>query len=153
VARRSFRRSSVVLRTSWAARRFDTTVAPHKRTISPVLGPFSSEDVRDFLAEYGYTSNPKGLAQPFPVDFIAESKGEAYLDVNAEAVRKGDEVPERPVRISFHKIFDGAITRWKLKSVEELAPGVKSKALDRGRDTPKISPWPETMPRDDSTVA
>jgi hypothetical protein len=135
------------------ARRFDTTVAPQKRTICPVLGPFSGEDIRDFLGEYGYTSNPKGLAQPFPVDFIAESKGEAYLDVNAEAVRKGDEVPDRPVRISFHKIFDGAVTSWRLKSVEELAPGVNSTALDRSKDTPKTSPWPETMPQDDSTVA
>ena len=118
-----------------------------------MLGPFSGEDIRDFLGEYGYTSNPKGLAQPFPVDFIAESKGEAYLDVNVEAVRKGDEVPDRPVRISFHKIFDGAVTSWRLKSVEELAPGVNSKALERNTDTPKVSPWPETMPRDDSTVA
>jgi hypothetical protein len=122
-------------------------------TICPVLGPFSCEDIRDFLAEYGYTSNPKGLEQSFPVDFIAESKGEAYLDVNAEAVRKGDEVPDRPVRISFHKIFDGAVIGWRLKSVEELASGVNSKALDRSKDTPKTSPWPETMPRDDSTVA
>jgi hypothetical protein len=118
-----------------------------------VLGPFSRDDIRDFLAEYGYTSNPKGLTQPFPVDFISESKGVAYLDVNAETVRKGNEVPDRPVRITFHKIFDGAVTSWRLKSVEELASGVETKGLDRHPDTPKVAPWPETlMPPDDSTV-
>jgi hypothetical protein len=100
------------------------------------------EDIQHCLAECGYTSNPKGLVTPYPVDFISESEGVAYLDVNADAVRKGDEVPERPVRITVHVIFDGVSTRWKLKSVEELAPGVKSKALDRHQDTPNISPWP-----------
>jgi hypothetical protein len=115
-------------------------------------GPFSSDDIRYFLAEHGYTSNPKGLAQPFPVHYVSESKGVAYLDLSADAVRKGDEVPDRPVRITFHKDFDGTFTHWKLKSVEELAPGVESKALDRHRDTPKVSPWPEIQ-RDDSTVA
>jgi hypothetical protein len=104
---------------------------------------FSRDDIRDFLSQYGYISNPKGLAQLFPVAFISESKGVAYLDVNAGAVRKGNEVPDRPVRITFHKIFDGAITRWKLKSVEELAPGVESKAIGRHQDTPKVSPWPD----------
>jgi hypothetical protein len=106
-----------------------------------MLGPFSRDDIRDFLAEYGYSSNPKGLAQCFSVDLISESKGVASLDVNAEAVCKGNEVPDRPVRITFHKVFDGATTRWKLKSVEELAPGVQSNARDRDRATPKHSSW------------
>jgi hypothetical protein len=109
-----------------------------------VLGPFSGEDIRDFLAGYGYTSNPKGLAQPFRVDFIAESKGEAYLDVNAEAVRKGDEVPDRPVRISFHKIFDGAVTSWRLKSVESwrqesiARPSIEIRTLPRSPHGPRL---------------
>ncbi len=111
--------------------------------VSSMPVSFSRDDVRDFLEKHGYTSNPKRLAQPFPVAFISESKGMAYLDVNAEAVRKGNEVPNRPVRITFHKVFDGAITRWKLKSVEELAPGVQSNALGRGSATPKHSPWPD----------
>jgi len=106
-------------------------------------GPFSREDIRDFLAEYGYTSNPEGLVQPYPVDYVHETEGVAYLDVNADAVRKGNEVPNRPVRIMFHKIFDGVSSRWKLKSVEELAPEIKSKALDRHDLTPKTSPWPD----------
>lgn len=107
-----------------------------------MLGPFSREDIREFLAEHGYTTNPEGLAQPFPVDFVSETQGVAYLDINADAVRKGDEVPDRPVRVTFQMVFDGSFKRWKLKSVEELAPGIKSKALDREQITPKISPWP-----------
>jgi len=66
---------------------------------------FTAEEIREFLADYGYTSNPEGLAQPFPVDFISENKTSAYLDVNADAVRKGSEVPDRPVRITFHVVF------------------------------------------------
>jgi hypothetical protein len=69
------------------------------------------------FASHSYTSNPKGLIQFYPVDYVHETKGVAYLDVNADAVRKGDEVPDRPVRITFHKVFDGAITRWKLKLI------------------------------------
>jgi hypothetical protein len=38
--------------------------------------------------------------------------------------------------------YNGAFSRWKLHPVEELATGVSSKALDRERDFPKISPWP-----------
>jgi hypothetical protein len=53
---------------------------------------------------------------------------------------KGDAVPDRPVRVSFYTVFDGASAQWKLKSGEELAPGIQSKAPDRHADTPKISP-------------
>jgi hypothetical protein len=101
---------------------------------------FTSEQVKHFLAEYGYTANPRGLAGPFPVEYISENM--AYVDVNAEAVRKGDDVPERPVRITTYLIFDGVSTRWKLKSVEELAKGIETKCLDRDKFTPKILPWP-----------
>jgi hypothetical protein len=109
----------------------------------PMLPAFTRDEIQHFLAEYGYTSSPEGLAAPFPVDYISGSKGVAYLDVNADAVRKGNEVPDRPVRIRIHIIFDGTFSRWKLKSVEELAPGIKSKSLDRHQDTPKVSPWPD----------
>jgi hypothetical protein len=111
--------------------------------MASMLGPFTREHIRDFLSEFGYTSNPDGLTQPFSVDFVSETEGEAYLDVNADAVRKGNLVPDRPVRIAFRKIFNGTFSRWELKSVEELAPGVGTKCLDRHQDTPKISPWPE----------
>jgi hypothetical protein len=105
-------------------------------------GPFPTEDIRQFLADYGYTADPEGLAQPFPVDFVSETEGSAYLDISADAVRKGDEVPDRPLRITFQLVFNGTTSHWKLKSVKELLSGVKSKALDRQPETPKVSPWP-----------
>jgi hypothetical protein len=109
------------------------------------LGPFSSDDVKAFLAEYGYTIHPKGIAAPFWPDCESESQTVAWFDVNADAVRRKDgEVPDRPLRVTFHKVFDGSTTRWKLKSVEELPPGVKSKVLDRQPETPKKNaPWPD----------
>ena len=80
-----------------------------------------------FWPKYGYTSNPERLISPLPIDSFSESEGLAYLDANADAVRKGDEVPDRPIRITVHVILDGVYSRWKLKSVEELRPGVKAK--------------------------
>jgi hypothetical protein len=115
--------------------------------VSPIVCHYTSDDILGFLAEYGFTGNPEGLAQPFGVDYISETAGTAYLDVNADAVRRGNDVPERPVRITFHKIFDGAFSRWKLKSVEELLPGIQSRALDRHGDTPRVSPWPNDKPK------
>jgi hypothetical protein len=44
--------------------------------------------------------------------------------------------------ISFRLEYNGAFAQWKLLSVEELPAGVASKALDRERDFPKVSPWP-----------
>jgi hypothetical protein len=46
------------------------------------------------------------------------------------------------IRISFRLEYNGAFAQWKLLSVEELPSGVASKALDRERDFPKVSPWP-----------
>jgi len=40
----------------------------------------------------------------------------------------------------------------ELKSVEELAPGVESKALDRQQETPKISPWPNLALEDGNHI-
>ena len=103
---------------------------------------FTNKAIRAHLKKYGYTSNPEGLVQAFPFDFVFETEDVAYVDINADAVRKGDEVPDRPVRIMFRKITDGPTTRWELTSVEELAAGVQTRCLDRHPDTPKISPWP-----------
>jgi hypothetical protein len=103
---------------------------------------FTKGEIHDFLAKYGYTTNPAGLAGSFPFDHVSEIGGMGFVDISADAVRKGDEVPDRPVRITFHKFFVGTLALWKLKSVVELAPGVYSKCLDRHQDTPKVSPWP-----------
>jgi hypothetical protein len=53
------------------------------------LPAFTRDAIEHFLAEHGYTSNPDRLISPFPVDYISETNGVAYLDVNADAVRKG----------------------------------------------------------------
>jgi hypothetical protein len=108
----------------------------------PALGPFFSDDIAGFLAEYGYTANPAGLVGQYSGDFTFERDSWAWLDVNAIAVRQGDIVPDRPIRISFRLEYNGAFAQWKLLSVEELPAGVASKALDRERDFPKVSPWP-----------
>jgi hypothetical protein len=103
--------------------------------------PFNRDDIRRYLAEHGYTSNPEGLVQFFPHDYVIENEV-AYLDINGDAVRKGDEVPDRPVRLTFYKSLHGPSSSWKLESVAELVPGIKSKALDRQLEI-KISPWPD----------
>jgi hypothetical protein len=112
-------------------------------------GPFFTNDqIRAILSKYGYTANPDGLITFFPQDYVIEGDDSAYLDVNAIAVRKGDEVPDRPIRITFRKISYGHSSRWELESVAELAQGVKSAALDRDEYTQKISPWPRTTAKE-----
>jgi hypothetical protein len=64
----------------------------------PALGPFFSDDIAGFLAEYGYTANPAGLVGQYSGDFTFERDSWAWLDVNAIAVRQGDIVPDRPIR-------------------------------------------------------
>lgn len=108
----------------------------------PPLGPCSPDDIAGFLEEKGYTANPAGLIQHYQPDFTFERDSFAWLDINAMAVRKGNVVPDRPIRITFRAEYNGAFSQWKLHSVEELAAGVPSKALDRELDFPKISPWP-----------
>jgi hypothetical protein len=104
------------------------------------MADFNNEQIKEFLAQHGYSINPEGIAQPFPHDFEKVSDTVYCLDINAEAVRMGDEVPDRPIRLTFEKSL---VPRWELKAVGELANGVASKALDRDRDIPKISPWPK----------
>jgi hypothetical protein len=105
---------------------------------------FSNDEIRGFLAGHGYTCSPGGFLTLYRVDFNFETDGVMYLDVPPEAIRKGNEMPDRPVRVTFTLTLDGGPSTWKLKSVEELAPGIKSRALDRLAETPKISPWPAT---------
>jgi hypothetical protein len=110
------------------------------------LGPFSGEEVAGFLADYGYSTHPKGMAAPFWPDCESSDQSLKWFDVNADAVRrKNGEVPARPLRVTFHKVVgvEGP-ARWEMKSVEELAAGVNSKALDRQPETPKMNaPWTE----------
>jgi hypothetical protein len=107
------------------------------------MADFNDEQIKEFLAQRGYTVNPEGIVQPFAHDFEHISDTVCYLDVNSEAVRRGDEIPDRPIRLTFEKSL---VARWELKAVGELSEGVASKALDRGRSVPKTSPWPEKKP-------
>ena len=108
-------------------------------------GPFTGEEVAGFLADHGYVTHPKGMAGPFWPDCEYEDRILKYFDVNADAVRrKNGEVPARPLRITVHKVpVGGGQSRLEMKSVEELGPGIKSKALDRQPETPRMNaPWP-----------
>ena len=107
--------------------------------------PFSSRKLAEMLKERGYETHPKGMAQPFGVDFEKNTDGQTiFLDVNAEAVRQNGEVPDRPIRLTFERAGTrGDRPVWRLTSVAELAPGVASRALDRLPETPKTNaPWP-----------
>jgi FRG domain len=107
--------------------------------------PFSGRKLAEMLKEHGYDTHPQGMVQPFGNDYEKASDGKTvFVDVNAEAVRKNDEVPDRPIRLTFElaEVREGK-TVWRLKSVEELPPGVASRALDRLSETPKRNaPWP-----------
>ena len=107
--------------------------------------PFSGTKLAELLKERGYDTHPQGMVQPFGNDYEKSSDGKkVVLDVNAEAVRKNDETPDRPIRLTFEYAgVKGNRHVWRLKSVEELAPGVASRALDRQPETPKKNaPWP-----------
>jgi hypothetical protein len=110
------------------------------------LGPFTSEQVAGLLADYGYSTHPKGMAAPFWTECDSSDQRLKWFDVNADAVRRENgEVPERPIRVTFHKVLvKGHHIRWEVKSVVELAPDIESKALDRQPETPKMNaPWPD----------
>jgi hypothetical protein len=112
--------------------------------VSEVQLPLTSKRLAAILKEYGYETHPKGMVQPLGVDFVRSSDGKTtYLDVNADAVRKNGDVPERPIRLTFDRAdTKGASPVWKLKSILELARGEESKALDRQPETPKRNaPW------------
>jgi hypothetical protein len=115
-----------------------------RRTIGSMSRPyFNKETIPKFLADHGYTSNPDGLIDFAPPDYVLETEDVAYLDVNAIAIRKGNEVPDRPIRMTFHRIQPCPSFGWELQSVVELAPGIQTKAESRDEYTPKISPWPD----------
>lgn len=114
--------------------------------MSELLLPLTSKSLAEILKDHGYETHPKGMVQPLGLDIEQSSDGRtAYFDVNADAVRKNGEVPERPIRLTFDRAgMKGGSPIWRLDSVQELAPGVKSKALDRLLETPKKNaPWPD----------
>jgi hypothetical protein len=105
---------------------------------------FDKQFLIEFLAKHGYRTHPEIIQHSSDNWTVDESDGVAYLDLNADAVRKGDMVPERPIRVRarLESIGGGISQQWKLESAEELGPGVKSNLLDR--TLPKNSPsWPD----------
>lgn len=74
---------------------------------APPLGPFFSDDIAGFLAEHEYTANPAGLIGKHSGNFTFERDSLAWLDIHAIAVRKGDVVPDRPIRITFRLETNG----------------------------------------------
>jgi hypothetical protein len=114
-------------------------------TTNALGGPFTREEVTDFLVEHGYSPDPTGMTLLIWPD-CESAEGVYWFDVHAEAVRrKNGEVPDRPIRVTFDKVpVGGGQTRLEMKSVKELASGIKSKALDRQPETPKMNaPWPD----------
>jgi hypothetical protein len=141
-----FDSQETLLETMWLREQIQESGALQMKPPAEVRLPFTSKKLAEILKEHGYETHPKGMAQPLGVDIEQSGDGKtAYFDVNADAVRKNGDVPERPIRLTFERaVTSGASpTVWTLKSVAELAPGVKSKALDRQPLTPKRNaPWP-----------
>lgn len=107
---------------------------------------FDRQVLIEFLAKHGFRTHPKGIIQHVHHDWTVEPDGAAYLDVNADAVRQGDIVPERPIRVRarLESIGGGFSQQWKLESAQELGPEAKSNAIDRDKELPKNSPsWPD----------
>lgn len=114
---------------------------PHSELLLPLTG----KSLAEILRLYGYETHPKGMVAPLGKEIEQSSDGRtAYFDVNADAVRTNGEVPDRPIRVTLGKAgVQGGSPVWTIQSVEELAPGVKSKALDRMPETPKKNArWP-----------
>ncbi|MFZ0520218.1 MAG: FRG domain-containing protein [Candidatus Acidiferrales bacterium] len=106
--------------------------------------PFSGKKLAEMLKEHGYDTHPQGIVQPFGDEYEKGSDGQIFLDVNADAVRRNGEVPDRPIRLTFEPAgIRAGRDVWRLKSVAELAPAVVSRALDRMPEMPKRNaPWP-----------
>jgi len=110
----------------------------------PLNLPSSSEELAALLKKNGYDTNPRGLARNDRSDYFFSSNREsAYLDINADAVRRDGKVPKRPIRLKFYLAVhaDGSVL-WELEYVRELLGGQESKCLDRNPHTPEENaPW------------
>lgn len=107
--------------------------------------PSSGEQLAALLKQNGYETNPRGLARKDYSDYVISSDDEkAFLDINADSVRRNGNVPKRPIRLWFYLAdeTDGSVV-WKLESVRELTTGEESKCLDRNPTIPEENaPWP-----------
>jgi hypothetical protein len=141
-----FDSQETLLETMWMREQvLETEVSPMSPPLETEI-PLTGRKLAELLKARGYDTHPKGMAQPFGVDFEKSGDGQTiFFDVNAEAVRHNGEVPDRPIRLKFERAgMRGDSPVWRLKSVVELAPGVASRALDRQPETPKRNArWPD----------
>ena len=141
-----FDSQETLLETMWLREHVSETGVLPMIPPSEIEIPFSGRKLAEVLKEHGYETHPQGMVQPFGNDFENGSDGQTVsLDVNAEAVRKDGEIPDRPIRLTFEYLgVKGAKHIWRLKSVAELAQGVASRAMDRSPEMPKKNaPWPK----------
>lgn len=140
-----FDSQETLLETMWLREQIMKTGALPMIPPSEIELPFSGRKLAEMLKAHGYDTHPQGIVQPFGNDYEKSGDGQTvFLDVNADAVRKNDETPDRPIRLTFEPSgMRGGRQIWKLKSVAELGPDVKSRALDRLPEMPKKNaPWP-----------
>lgn len=140
-----FDSQETLLETMWLREQVSETGALPMISPSEVEFPFTGRKLAELLKEGGYDTHPQGMAQPLGDDCEKSSDEKTiFLDVNADAVRKNDETPDRPIRLTFEYAgMKGNRRIWRLKSVVELEPGVASRALGRLPETPKRNaPWP-----------
>ena len=112
--------------------------------VTPPLNlPTSSEELAALLKKNGYDTNPRGLARNDRSDYFFSSNREsAYLDINADAVRRDGRVPKRPIRLKFYlAVHANGSVLWELEYVRELLGGQESESLDRNPHTPENAPW------------
>jgi hypothetical protein len=105
--------------------------------------PSSSEELAALLKQNGYDTNPGGLARKDRSGYeISSNKETAFLDINADSVRRSGKVPKRPIRLTFYlAVHDGSVL-WKLESVKELESGEETTCLDRNPGAPEEdAPW------------
>jgi hypothetical protein len=102
----------------------------------------TGKHAQELLRNNKFTPNPEGFISPIELE---ENAAYAWTDINAGAVRRGDEIPEHPIRLLFKKVpapppMHESI---QLEYIRELTAeeAKTSKALGRD-DQPKISPWP-----------
>src|SRR6266850_5097473 len=95
------------------------------------------DEIQKVLQENGFTPNPAGL-----VDHVDGEQDEDHIwfDINADAVRQRDVVPDYPIRILYKKVSGQMRVDRQLVSVEALSATDKTGALKRQLDK-KISPW------------
>jgi hypothetical protein len=140
-----FDSQETLLETMWLREQVSETGALPMIPPSETELPFSGRKLAEMLKERGYDTHPQGMVQPFGDDYEKSSDEQTvFVDVNAEAVRKNDETPDRPIRLTFERAgMRGGRQVWRLKSVAELERGVASRAMDRLPETPKRNaPWP-----------